>query len=278
MSLGGVPYYLTYVDKGLSATENIQKILCDNNAPLKDEFTKLFHSLFKNADTHQELIKLIASKKEGMSRGELEKKAKLSSGGGRLTVQLKQLEQTNFVESFIPWEKERGEYYKVIDEFCLFWLYWLEGSKSKERLNDFWSKQNQKPNYQVWAGYAFEAICHKHIEQIIVALKIKSAEKVSAWRIKANSVQEVDGTQIDLLIDRNDDAITLCEIKYTDSPFVITKQYANVLQKKVDTFRLATRTTKEIFLVLISANGIKENQYSTEILNGLVTLEALFHN
>lgn len=268
LALGGVPYYLSYVEKGLTATENIQKILCGNDSPLKDEFTKLFHSLFKNAGTYMELIKLISGKKEGISRAELEIQSKTSTGGGRLTAQLEQLEQTNFIVSYSPWGKERGLYYRVIDEFCLFWLYWLENSKVKERLPDFWAKQTQKPLYHVWAGYAFEAVCQKHIQKIIEALNIQSAEAVSAWR--------TDGAQIDLLIDRNDDAITVCEVKYTADPFVMTRSYADTLRQKINLFKSVTKTKKEVFLVLISAHGAKENQLFHEVISGLVTLESLF--
>ena len=276
MALGGVPYYLNYVEKGLTATENIQKILFDKNAPLKDEFTKLFHSLFKNANIYMELIKLIASKKDGVSRGELEKTADLSLGGGRLTQRLKQLEQTNFIESYTPWGKERGEYYKLIDEFCLFYLCWLEQHKSKQLADGFWEKQVQKPVYQVWAGYAFEAVCHKHIKQIIQALNIKHAESISSWRSKSNKVEDQAGAQIDLLIDRSDDAITLCEIKYTNKPFLIDRQYAEILNKKMDVFRVVTKTSKQIFMALISANGLKTTAYSSKIVDQCATLEDLF--
>lgn len=277
MALGGVPYYLSYVEKGLTATENIQKILCDANAPLFDEFTKLFKSLFKNAKAYQELIKIIASKKEGIDRSYLEENSKLSPGGGRLSTQLEQLEQTNFIVSYTPWGKERGVYYKVIDEFCLFYLSWLESSKAKERLADFWAKQTQKPSYQVWAGYAFEAICRKHIAGIVSGLKLQSAESVSSFRVSKKESELVgSGAQIDLLIDRSDDAITLCEIKYTQAPFVIDKAYAEVLKRKIDVFKAATKTNKEIFMALISANGVKENQYYEDLISGVVTLDELF--
>ncbi len=268
MALGGVPYYLSYIQKGLSATENIQKILCDAQAPLKDEFTKLFQSLFKHAETYMELIQLIAKKKEGISRTDLEKKVKLSSGGGRLTAQLEKLEQTNFIVSYSPWGKERGKYYRVIDEFCLFYLSWLEDSKVKERLGDFWTKQTQKPSYHVWAGYAFEAVCQKHIDRVIDALKIQSAEAVSTWRVA--------GAQIDLLIDRNDDAITLCEIKYTEKPFVMTRAYADILKQKMNRFRASSKTKKQLFMALISANGVKENETFHELIHSWLTVDSLF--
>lgn len=278
MALGGIPYYLSYVDTGLSAAQNIQKILCDQHAPLKDEFSKLFASLFNNANTYIELIKLIASKREGLSRSDLERLTQLSPGGGRLSEQLKQLEQTNFILSYIPWGKERGEYYKVIDEFCLFWLYWLEGSKIKERLSNFWVQQTQKQSYHAWAGYAFEAVCQKHIEQIIKALNIQSAEKVSTWRVQSKALGALPGAQIDLLIDRNDDAVTVCEIKYTEAPFVITREYADALKRKRDIFKTTTKTKKEVFMALISANGVTENQYFHEIISGLMTLDGLFQS
>lgn len=276
MALGGIPYYLTYVKKGLTASENIQQILCDESAPLKNEFTKLFYSLFLDAEAYIELMKLIASKKEGISRRELDKLTTLSQGGGRLTERLKQLEQTHFIEAYVPWEKEKGKYYKVIDEFCLFYLYWLKNIQSKRLVDNFWNNQIQKPLYHVWAGYAFEAVCYKHIRQIITALNIPSAESISAWRSRPNPKEETVGTQIDLLIERSDDAIMLCEIKYTDKPFLLQKSYVETLKAKIETFRKITKTTKQLFLVLISANGLKKNAYSSEIIDASANLDDLF--
>lgn len=275
MALGGIPYYLNYVEKGLTASENIQKILFNKNAPLKDEFKKLFDSLFVDAEAYIELIKLIAQRKEGISRSTLELQSKHSRGGGRLTQRLKQLEQTNFIDSYIPWDKQKGEYYKVVDEFCLFYLYWLANLKGKRLTNDHWLRQIKKPIYHVWAGYAFEAICYTHSNQIIKALNIKSVESISSWRLTTRKKNET-GTQIDLLIDRDDDAITICEIKYTDKPFIITKQYADILNRKINIFKEKTKTKKQIFLALISANGINQNQYSNELVTNVVTLEDLF--
>ncbi len=130
MALGGVPYYLKYVERGLSAHQNIQKLVFDKQAPLKGEFNKLFQSLFTEAEHYIEIITLLASKKLGMSRAELEKKSKLSKGGGRLTTRLQQLIQTHFIKQYLPWEKQRGEYYKVTDEFCLFYIHcWVQIEK-----------------------------------------------------------------------------------------------------------------------------------------------------
>jgi len=274
MALGGIPYYLKYVEAGLTAAKNIQRIFFDKQAPLKDEFKKLFESLFTEASIYIELIKLIANRKEGISRSELEEKSKLTSGG-RLTQRLNQMVQTSFIEAHIPWDKKRGEYYKVVDEFCLFYMYWLNSSKLKKFTSEHWLKQIQKPVYHVWAGYAFEAICHKHTSNIIKALNITSAEAIHSWRFVPRTGHE-NGAQIDLLIDRNDDAITICEIKYTENFFSINKSYFENLKRKIEIFKGKTLTKKQIFLCIISANGIKETSYSKEIVSGVVTLDDFF--
>lgn len=275
MVLGGIPYYLKYVEVGLTAAENIQHILFDKKAPLKDEFKKLFSSLFSEAEVYIELVKLIAKKKQGLSRSELEATSTLSSGGGRLTERLTHLIQTNFIESYVPWNRERGEFYKLIDEFSLFYIYWLLPITKKGYSPDYWLKQIGKPVYHVWAGYAFEAVCHKHIVQVLAALNIKTAENISAWRLTSHEKDE-DGAQVDLLIDRSDDAINLCEIKHTVEPFVIDKFYAQKLKNKIDVFVKTTKTTKQIFLTMISANGVKRTIYLEDMVTGVVTLEDLF--
>ena len=121
MALGGIPYYLRYVEPGLSAEQNIQKILFDKNGPLADEYTKLFDSLFDQASVYKDLVQQISQKREGVSRSKLSPKDKES--GGRLSERLENLKDTGFIEVCIPWDQKKGAYYKLIDEFCLFYLH-----------------------------------------------------------------------------------------------------------------------------------------------------------
>ena len=78
------------------------------------------------------------------------------------------------------------------------------------------------------------------------------------------------------MFDRDDDVITICEIKHTDQPFVIDKQYAGILKRKMDVFRESTRTKKQLFLSFISASGLKKTIYSEEMVDNVVTLDDLF--
>jgi len=275
MALGGVPYYLSYIEDGLTAPQNIQKLIFDKNAPLKDEFNKLFESLFNNAPAYIELIKIIARKKEGIRREELKSMAKLSLGGGRLSERLKDLCAAGFIEEYVPWNRSRGEYYKVIDEFALFYLHWVYAQKDKQFAQNYWISQSQKPAYYAWAGYAFESICMKHADHIIRALNIHSASTIGSWRFIPRKHLET-GAQIDMVIDRTDNAITLCEIKYTENPFVIDKEYAKKLKERIEIFKTVTKSDKQIFTAIISASGLKSTGYSNELVSGQVTLDNLF--
>lgn len=276
MALGGIPYYLKYVEKGLTAQQNIQNIFFIKKSPLKDEFNKLFESLFEHAESYIELIKLISKRKEGVRREQLRLEAEHSSGGGRLSKRLQDLKDVGFIEENIPFGRSKGEYYKLIDEFCLFYLKWIDIKKHIKFTEGYWLDQSQRPSYYAWSGYAFEAVCIKHLNQIVSALNIKASGQVCGWRFIPRK-KDFNGAQIDLVIERNDDAITLCEIKYTDQKFIMDKQYANNLQNKINIFKEKTKTNKQLFMAIVSANGVNESKYLLNLIDGgIVTLNDLF--
>jgi AAA+ ATPase superfamily predicted ATPase len=278
MVTGGVPLYLNYIQKGLSAQQNINELCFNKKGFLREEFPTLIKSLFNESDTYLELLRNIAKHCYGIDKNELAKKSKMSLGG-RLTSRLSDLEEAGFITSFIPYgHKDRGIYYKVIDEYTLFYFYWIESNirgVAKNFKGKLWQTIANSPAYKSWAGYAFEAICYKHITQIIKALGIDSIRAIGSWRY-APYKKETSGAQIDLLFDRGDEAITICEIKYTNKPFIIDKEYASKLMNKVKIFKEKTGTKKQIFLAMISANGIKPTMYSEELISSVATLDDLF--
>ncbi|MFT3741198.1 MAG: ATP-binding protein [Gammaproteobacteria bacterium] len=278
MSLGGIPFYLNFVEKGLSAIQNINTICFSKKGTLYDEFELLFASLFKKHEIHEEIIRFIASKREGVARHEIE--SHFSYKGGRLTSRLKELEEAGFIMTFIPWKKERGVYYKVIDEYTLFYLTWI-AKRTKNRIaknidDHYWEVLSAKPAWKAWAGLAFEAICFKHISQIKKALHIPAGSEVSSWRYISSKDDVESGAQIDLVFDRPDHSVTLCEIKYCSAPFAIDKKYANHLQKREKIYCEVTRTNKQVFHSMIVAGGLKKTLYSEEIIASYATLSDLF--
>lgn len=134
------------------------------------------------------------------------------------------------------------------------------------------------PVWHSWSGLAFEAICYEHLPQITKALSLSPTAIPNTWRYVPRKGSKEQGAQIDLLFDRDDDSITICEIKFSDKPFVIDKQYADKLKQKIEIFRKITRTHKQIFLAMISANGLKKTVYSDEMVSGVVTLDDLFES
>jgi predicted AAA+ superfamily ATPase len=281
MTTGGVPYYLLPVEKNQSAAQMIDKLAFQHNSLLFNEFDNLFSSLFEGSENYIELLRIIAKSHSGIGQEEIIAQSTKLSRGGRTIERLRELEDTGFIISFMPHlHKKRGRYYRLIDEYTLFYLDWIEPVKNtlqKRSLEaGYWLAKYHSPIWYNWAGYAFESICYKHLSQIRKKLKISPSAIANGWRYTPTAKSKEKGTQIDLLFDRDDDSITICEIKYTTEPFAITKDYAENIKHKISIFREKTRTKKHIFFVMISAHGLKETIYSEELVQDVVTLEDLF--
>lgn len=278
MCIGGIPFYLKSIEKGLSVVQNINQLCFKKNGLLFNEFDELFSSLFEEKGQHETLIKIIASKRNGISRMELEKQVHYK--GGTLTNWLKELETAGFISSFIPFGRERGTYYKIIDEYTLFYLNWVhpgaQNRLQKEITTHYWEIVSKTPAWYAWSGYAFEAVCYKHIQNIQKALHIPEGSSATTWRYSAPKKTDESGVQIDLLFDRPDNTITLCEIKHSYGPFVIDKEQAQELIKKKETYKKVTKTTKQIFISMITSSQLKKTMYSEELIASESTLEDLF--
>lgn len=278
LCIGGIPYYLKGVEKGLSAMQNISQMCFQKTGALLDEFDNLFASLFNHHEEHEKIIQRIAKKREGVSRETIEEE--LSSKGGRLSCRLKELEEAGFIARYIPWGKKRGVYYKVIDEYTLFYLYWIQPI-AKENISSewnphYWDEVSQSPAWNAWSGYAFEAICFKHVHLIRKALKIPEGAKVFTWRYIAKKSDLIDGAQIDLVFDRNDGIVNLCEIKYSKNAFNIDKEYALNLQHKAMIYQKVTQTKKQIFMSVITSAGLEASQYVSELIHSTATADDFF--
>jgi hypothetical protein len=281
MAMGGIPYYLSKIKKGMSAAQIIESLAFSKKSFLLEEFDNLFSSLFEDGEVHEKLVKIIGKHRYGIGQRNLLQKAGKSTSGGGGVKKLKELEDAGFIERFKPlYHQKKGIYYRLIDEYTIFYLKWIEPirdelqSQSLEPGN--WQALQNTPEWYAWAGYAFEAVCYKHISAIRQRLALGVTALASSWRFSPTKGTPEHGAQIDLLFDRKDGAITLCEIKYTNEPFALTKEHWEALNRKIKVFTEKTQTKKQIFLALISANGIKPTLYSEEFISGLVILEDLF--
>ena len=277
MCLGGIPFYHNFIEKGLSAIQNVNNACFQRKGTLYDEFDLLFASLFKEHEFHKDLITYIASKRHGISRSDIEHHFKCK--GGRLSERLTELEEAGFIHSYIPWKKGRGIFYKVIDEYTLFYLTWIapqSASRLSGNINEqYWEAVSNKSAWKAWSGYTFESICYKHIDQIKRSLNIPDGSEVSSWTYIADT-KEHDGVQIDLLFSRPDGIVNLCEIKYCKSPFKLDKKYMKQLMYREELYNKVFKTNKQIFHSMIVSGGLKKNMYSEHLITGIVTLDDLF--
>ena len=270
MILGGIPHYLSFIKRGQSAHQCIDELFFQKDGALVNEFDRLFASLFQDSEIYISLVQAIAQHRYGIGQAQLIHEVGLPEGG-RLVNRLKELEEAGFVSSFLPYgHREKGIFYKIIDEFTLFYLHWvtprLIAIRKQATAHGYWLSKTQSPSWKSWAGYSFEAVCAKHLPQIQRALKIAAGAEIGSWRYVPKSEKE-KGVQIDLLFDRPDDSITICEIKYTTQPFAIDKAYATILQNKIEVFCQQTRMGKQIFFAMITNSGLKQSKYSEDIVN-----------
>jgi hypothetical protein len=275
MAFGGIPQYLNNVGKGSSATQAIQKTCFNKNGLLTGEFNNLYGSLFEIADNHIKTIRALAENPKGMTRQEIIDTCGLWSGG-TTTLMLEELEESGFIRSAVPYDKAgKDAIYRLIDEFSIFYLKFMD--KVRHTGKDSWSKVSASPVYKIWGGMAFEAVCLKHVEQIKKGLGIQGIEsEESAWRYVPAKGQKEKGAQIDLLIDRKDRCINVCEMKFYTGEFSIDKAYATELEQKLEVFAKKTKTKKTLFLTMISTYGLKENEYSNRLVQKSLTMDVLF--
>lgn len=282
MSIGGIPFYLSKISKGLSATQNIEQLAFQADSFLQGEFDNLFAALFDDHAPYVNAIKTIAEKRSGIGKTQLLKQLGEKFQGKKGIEILDNLEESGFIQSFTPhFHKKQGIYYRVIDEYAIFYLAWIEPIKSSLQSNalaqGYWQAMTNQAAWHTWAGYAFESVCYKHLAQIRQSLAIEPTAIANSWRHAPRKNSEENGAQIDLLFDRNDGVITLCEIKYSQKPFAIDKATAKNLINKINTFKKITGTKKEIFITMITSQGLKETMYSSELVSNEVCLTDLFN-
>jgi AAA+ ATPase superfamily predicted ATPase len=273
MVLGGIPYYLDHMNKGESVTQAIDRICFSKSAIMKEEYSELFASLFDSPESHKNIVETLSEHPKGLDRNELLKNVKAVSGGGFTRV-LDELEQSAFISSYTNLgHKSKGKLFKLRDPFTLFYLKYMNNAKPGN--TGAWIKLSKSPSWSSWSGLAYENICHIHEEQIKKALKIDGIISISsAWHHKGND--EMHRAQIDLLFDRADSVINLCEIKYSNDAYVITADYAEKLRKKIAAFRYFTQSKKAIFPTIITTYDLIENKHSIDFIQNVVTMDALF--
>ena len=270
MIMGGVPYYLEQLDKSLSLSQNIDNLFFKRKGVLREEFEKLYASLFKHSERYIKIVEALGKKRKGLTREEIIAESGFSDGG-TLTDMLEELEQCSFIRSYNAYEKKtKDTLYQLIDFYSLFYLNFIKNTRQIDE--HFWTNLIDNAKHRAWSGYAFEQVGMQHTAQIRQKLGILGVVTYSAaWRSKNSE----PAAQVDLLIDRNDGVINLCEMKYAADQFVIDKNQDEILRNKKSAFISETKTRKSVHITMVTTYGVKRNEYWGNIQSE-VTMNDLF--
>jgi len=273
MAMGGIPHYLKEVEAGKTAVQNIDEVCFSPQGLLREEFLQLYPALFDHAENHIRIIRALASTWQGVTRGEILAQSSMADGGSTSRV-LEELVNSGFVSAFYAFGKKKKELrYRLTDEYSLFYLKFIEEKRSEGA--GTWERLSQTQLWKSWSGYAFESICLKHVPAIKKALGISGIySEASAYYLKTGAFGR--GIQIDLLIDRNDHAINIFEIKFYQSPFTMSKEQADDARMKVAIFKSATATSKQVFFTLLTTFPLVPNEHSLGTVARALNMDCLF--
>lgn len=273
MVMGGIPQYLKEIRKGESATQIIDRVCFTKDGFLAGEFQNLYQALFSQPSNHLEVIRSLAGRSSGLTRSEIISASKMKTGG-RISTIIGELSESGFITSYIPFGKHtKDTLYRLTDEFSLFYFSFIENNNAQGP--GTWITFTRGSSWKVWSGYAFEGICIKHQDQIKSSLGISGVySQVSSWRYIPGKGEE--GAQVDMLIDRQDHCINICEMKFSLDRFAIVKKYNDELAHKLSVFRSKTKTKKSLLLTMITTYGVADNTYKIQSVQNEVTMDSLF--
>jgi uncharacterized protein len=266
MIMGGIPYYLSLLEKELSLAQNVDRMFFRRKGKLDGEFDNLYASLFENSEPYIKVIDALSKRNYGMTRKEIIAATRIPDGGGLTTI-LSDLDDCDILRKYHSFgKKENDAIYQLTDFYTIFYYKFIKKYGTSDK--DFWIYQASTPAHNAWAGIAFEQLCLYHHLQIEKKLGILGIlTETFSWRD--------EDAQIDMVIKRADKVITLCEIKYWDSPYTITKKYRDELERKISSFRSHLKLARALHLTFISTYGLKANEYSG-IVQSEVTMSDLF--
>lgn len=273
MIMGGVPYYWSFLEKGLSLPQNIDRIFFADNALLDNEFEYIYSSLFHNPEPYIKIISALGKKKAGMTREEIVKASKLPESGN-LSKKLEELENCGFIRRYNSYgKKQKDSLYQLIDNFTLFYFKFLEKKPTDEH---FWTNNQLSQAVKIWCGLAFERVCLEHVSEIKNALGISGVStNAYSWSCKKDNEKGLEGSQIDLIIERRDQIIDLCEMKYSTKPFKVTLKVDTDIHRKTWDFINATGTHFAVHPIILTPYGITDDSYRGQI-QAVITADDLF--
>ncbi len=273
MLLGGVPFYYSLLSPELSLAQNIDLLFFREGASLREEFEELYSALFSNTAQYINMVHLLSEHKAGLTSKQISQS--LGYKGGKVTTVIKNLERSDIIEPWVQYgNKRRGTVYRLTDFFTLFYYKFVATNHSKD--DKWWSNHLDSRAIAAWMGIAFELVCMKHHRQIKDALGISGmSTETATWHVSANEDEGLPGAQVDLIIDRADRILHLCEMKFSQDKFPISKDYEMHLRERMGLFKMLTKTKKTVVHTFVTTYGVTDGKHKS-IVHSEVTMDDLF--
>ena len=275
MALGGIPYYLQNLRNDLTVSENIDDMLFRKKGPLWDEFDMLYQNLFRRSQAYIRIMEAVCETRYGLTREEVAKNLGRKTADGSISQKLKALSDCGFLCPYTALRDGKKKIlYRCADYFTFFYLRFVRNHRATDP--HYWSSLIHSPERRTWEGFTYEWLCFDHVEKVKDAMGIAGVQSsICTWSVSPNEEKGLAGAQIDLVIDREDRIVNLCEIKYTTEMFEIGKEEWQKLENKINRYAAYAKKKKTIFLTLLSAEGLSKSGYASRV-NKVLTLDALF--
>ena len=271
MAFGGVAYYWSLLEKGKTPEQNFNELFFGKRDGLRQEFDELYSSLFVNPEPYMNVILALGRHRQGLGRDELAKAVEMENNGN-FSSHLFDLEECGLIRRYNPMGGVNGGMYQLVDNFSLFYMRFVRGNTS--RSGDYWTAEVGEGEKNEWRGNAFERLCLEHIPQIKKALGISGVHtEVYSWRTSTS--RELRGAQVDLLIDRKDGIVNLCEMKFSQKEYAIGKEEFAKIRNRIEAVRETIGAKRPIHLTIVTANGLAHNMYWNNVQSE-ITLDDLF--
>lgn len=285
MVMGGIPYYMNYMRSGLSLGQMVDEMFFCAKPRLQNEYDRLFASVFSRPEDMKRIVEAMYKRHAGWTRQQLLEMTGMESNE-TFTKMLKALTASDFVVKYVPFGMKKTEvHYKLVDPFCWFWLHFVKGQT--RLVTDFWKGE---PSQAVvsWRGIAFEEVCWYHWPQIKRSLGIEGVQtELSAWVRRQNDPStslrnhndddNMGGTQVDLLLIRDDHVVNMCEMKFYNDEFSVSKAYHKILVQRQNLLERELPSHTVVHSTLVTTEGLKYNEYSSDFQQ-VITLEELFES
>lgn len=271
MVFGGVPYYLSLLNPRESLVQNINRLFFSVDDQMRREYKRLFTTLYKKPQVYMAIVECLASARYGLTREQIAK-AVGTSNNGHLGEKLTILRNSDLIQELHVREKKIKNtecVYRLCDMFCLFYLTFISRAQVEK---DYWTYHINSPEVNTWMGLSFENIALSHIDAVKKALRIEGVSTLHyAWRSKTT----IPAAQIDMVIERADQIVNICEVKYSMEEYDLQKEEYDKLLHRCSAFAKETSLKHITWPTMITTHGLKVNSYS-QLIPSQITLKDFF--